>query len=116
MIDWNVLPSHAVGALVGTGVISGLVKGLDIYFRSREKVVDSARVFRDELRARVAELVGEVRQLDADMDVWKAKYYGLMEEQGKLRAKHKALCLRFEEVTGETVPADEGEGGLRTRK
>jgi putative protein kinase ArgK-like GTPase of G3E family len=108
-IGWLTGPTHALAAIVGTCGVSVLVKAIDSYFRYREKSSDTAHTFREELHARITELVAQNRTLQEEADAWREKYNESFESRTLLRARHAALCLRFRDVTGEAPPADEGE-------
>jgi len=109
MTDFGQFTSRAAQALVGTCGISVIVKLIDGYFRYREKAADTTHVFREELHARVNELVTQLRAAQAELDQWKQRYWSLYQGTALLRARHRALCLRFEDATGSPPPADEGE-------
>ena len=108
MTDLANLATRAVPAVMGTCGVSVLIKLIDSYFRYREKTADVPHQFRDELHARVGELLAQVKALQTDLDAWKGKYYDTYQALVLLRARHTALCLRFEETTGQAPPADEG--------
>lgn len=71
-----------IGALLGG---SGL-KFIE-HWLSRPKVKDdAASAFRNELREEVKNLREELRKTEAELDVWRSKYYALLDEfsQAKL--------------------------------
>ena len=93
MTDLANLATRAVPAVMGTCGISVLIKLIDSYFRYREKTADVPHQFRDELHARVGELLAQVKALQTDLDLWKSKYYDTYQALVLLRARHTALCL-----------------------
>ena len=61
------------------------------------------------MHACVTELLAQGRGLQTECDTWQQEYWDLFQQIALLRARHRALCLRFEETTGNPPPPDDGE-------
>lgn len=74
----------AVLALLGA-VFGGVgVKVVEVFFLRSIKKIDIAGQIREELRGDITYYRGEIRRLQDDLDLWKSRYYVLLE----IIAKH----------------------------
>lgn len=103
MIELN----NAAIALIGT-VFGGTLLKLTEGFvgRSKDKLerskfdADTATNMREELRKEVSDLRGELRKVEGELDVWRGKYYLLLDEFIKVKA---SLDASLREMKAETA-------------
>ena len=70
----------ALLAALGGGAI---VKLIEVFFIPKSTREDFASKLRTELRDDIKTLREQLRQAEADVDIWKAKYYDLIEKDSK---------------------------------
>lgn len=73
-----------IGALLGG---SGL-KVIEHWLNKSKVKDDAATSFRKELREEVTLLREELRKAETELDLWRDKYYSLMDEYSKFKREH----------------------------
>lgn len=90
----------------GVAAIAGAVvaKVLDVILKNRR---DEAKLVRDELRADIARLNAQMKQIAEEVDSWRSKYFKLHEENIQLRIECKDLRARLDAlVKSQDMPAE----------
>lgn len=98
------LAPETVLALLGAGSGGFFLKLLDNRFRIKEKSMDAGALLRGELHARVLELQQEGKAWQAEMVVWRNRYYRLFALAVMQRAVAEQIRLRIQDITGESLP------------
>lgn len=103
MIADNVVVAGAVA-----GVVTLVVKWVDVRYGAERDRIDQATRFRDELRKEIEALRNEVRQLrddvkmaEAEADGWKQKYFETLQQLGEWKVKAATLQAEVDELKAE---------------
>lgn len=72
-------------ALIGTVFGGAGLKGVEFLLGRKKVSVDEATSIRKELREEIKSLKDEIKRLDEDLDLWRNKYYELLEKFYKLQ-------------------------------
>lgn len=89
-------------ALIGT-ICGGLGLKMAEHYLGRGKIkVDDATKIRDELRMEISTQREEIRQLELDVEKWRADYYNLFQ---KYIAMQTDLTIALEKIKAEAVVA-----------
>lgn len=98
--------SQAWLALIGAILGGSGLKFIEHYL-SRPKIKDdSATAFRNELRQEMISLRTELRAAETDLDMWKAKYYDILEQLSKARIDRDEALYRIQDATNAALQSD----------
>jgi hypothetical protein len=106
MVDYN----PTLLALIGTVMGGSGLKVVEYYLSKRKTKTDEATTIRTELRAEVDNLRKLMKEAETEVDVWREKYFALVNEVATLRAEAeaaKALArLKAEEAERLAIQAE----------
>jgi len=94
-------------ALIGAVFGGAGLKGVEAWVTRSSNKDDSATQFRTELRDEVKTLRAEVSRAEKESDLWREKYYKLLEKFIEVRAKLSSMGVRdttptLDEILDET--------------
>lgn len=95
--------SQAWLALIGAVLGGSGLKFIEHYL-SRPKIKeDSATAFRNELRQEMVALRTELKSAETDLDMWKVKYYDLLEQLSRARIDRDEALHKIQDAADDAL-------------